>query len=84
MLVRGKIRRLLVSPVNAKLAQCVVEQKRYPRVPAESRNITAAASYRFNDSITAGCVIFPARTFRPIAKPGSAASAASTPMLASA
>ena len=35
--------------------------------------------YSFRDSITAGWVIFPPRTFRPLAKPGSAASAASTP-----
>jgi hypothetical protein len=40
--------------------------------------------YSFRDSITAGWVIFPPRTFRPLAKPGSAASAASTPRLASA
>jgi hypothetical protein len=40
--------------------------------------------YSFRDSITAGWVIFPPRTFRPLAKPGSAANAASTPRLASA
>ena len=41
--------------------------------------LTNCFCYSFRDSITAGCVIFPARTFKPLAKPESAASAASTP-----
>ena len=48
-------------------------------VMARFGGLTNCFFYSFRDSITAGWVIFPPRTFKPLAKPGSAASAASTP-----